>query len=391
MNVLRLLFTWEAYEPQPGHYDAQYLRYIEDVVDEAEREGLYVIVDFHQDAFSRFTNGGCGEGFPAWALPPDLTPLTPDNGPRCKLWGLRAAFAPHAKRAWEAFYAGEGLARERFLVMVERVARRMAQHPAVIGYDLLNEPWGDEVEQLAPLYEDEARVLRRADPSAILFVTPGALTVPGQRSKLPKPTFDNFAFAPHYYDIGISGVHVWTGRPAQQAFAHMAAVADVWNVPVFVGEFGAPANAWGGVRYLHGIWHQMDDRFYSGAQWVYTPQWDPVVKDGWNLEDFSVVDDRGQVRRNFSPRPYPARIAGEPLRFAIHEGGQGQGMDIELRWQHDPARGVTRVAFPEASAFVPERLHLKATSADVSCRWQGVGVACSSTVAGPKTVLFSSH
>src|SRR6266404_1588722 len=65
VDVVRLLFTWEAYEPSPGAYDDAYLAYYNGVVDAAAARGLWVVADFHQDAFSRSSIGGCGEGFPA--------------------------------------------------------------------------------------------------------------------------------------------------------------------------------------------------------------------------------------------------------------------------------------------------------------------------------------
>src|SRR4051794_25532343 len=64
-TVARLLFTGEAYEPAAGVYDESYLDYFAGVVDAAGAHGLRVIVDFHQDAYSRFSVNGCGEGFPA--------------------------------------------------------------------------------------------------------------------------------------------------------------------------------------------------------------------------------------------------------------------------------------------------------------------------------------
>src|SRR4051795_5400850 len=50
VNVLRLLFIWEAYEPSSGTYDEAYLADYLRVVRAAGARGLYVIVDFHQDA-----------------------------------------------------------------------------------------------------------------------------------------------------------------------------------------------------------------------------------------------------------------------------------------------------------------------------------------------------
>jgi len=103
---VRLLFTWEAYEPMPGQYDDSYLAYYLAAVRGAAARGLYVIVDFHQDAFSRFTLAGCGEGFPEWALPPTVTPAPPDNSEACKNWGGMMLSDPDLSAVWDSFYAG---------------------------------------------------------------------------------------------------------------------------------------------------------------------------------------------------------------------------------------------------------------------------------------------
>ena len=53
-NAVRLLATWEAIEPyEKGVYDEAYLDYYEEMVRIAGEHGIYVLVDMHQDLFSR--------------------------------------------------------------------------------------------------------------------------------------------------------------------------------------------------------------------------------------------------------------------------------------------------------------------------------------------------
>jgi hypothetical protein len=65
-TFLRLLITWEALEHQgPGIYDEAYLAYIRKILLAAEKRGVSVFIDSHQDAWSRWTGG---DGAPAWTL-----------------------------------------------------------------------------------------------------------------------------------------------------------------------------------------------------------------------------------------------------------------------------------------------------------------------------------
>jgi len=66
-NVIRLHFSWEAAEPAPGVFDESYFSYYRQVVEWAAQRDIFVIIDFHNNAFSRWAAGGCGSGFPAWA------------------------------------------------------------------------------------------------------------------------------------------------------------------------------------------------------------------------------------------------------------------------------------------------------------------------------------
>jgi hypothetical protein len=53
-NAVRLLAIWEAIEPEAkGEYDEAYLDYYEEMVRIAGEHGIYVLVDMHQDLFSR--------------------------------------------------------------------------------------------------------------------------------------------------------------------------------------------------------------------------------------------------------------------------------------------------------------------------------------------------
>jgi hypothetical protein len=65
-TFIRLLITWEALEHEgPGQYDEAYLAYLRKLLLAAEKWGISVFIDPHQDVWSRFTGG---DGAPAWTL-----------------------------------------------------------------------------------------------------------------------------------------------------------------------------------------------------------------------------------------------------------------------------------------------------------------------------------
>ncbi len=404
VNAIRLLLNWEALEPTKGTYDPAYLEDYLTTITWAWQRDIFVIIDIHQDAYSRYNISGCGDGFPAWAVPTAdngadcqdaVTAHEPDNGPNCEGWGQDMLTDAEMHRSWHLFYEDKYGVRTRYLEMLQFVATRVAEHEiarqAVIGYDFMNEPWGGEETEILPLYEDASLVIRHADPTAILFVSPHAMRSSsisegmhsffgdivdffspstGFGEEMPRPSFDNFVYSPHYYDavmiqfgsydakiLGfISARRLFNVPAPDEAIAQMKQKADDWNVPVFIGEFGG-GPAMGGIqRYLDRFYGAMDDHALSGTQWVYTPGWDPMAKDGWNAEDFSVIDDNGSARSHFRSRPFVKCITGPLTDSSVQlpdPFDEINGAAIFLQWQHDPAMGQTVIFAPHLDPSRP--------------------------------------
>jgi endoglycosylceramidase len=271
-------------------------------------------------------------------------------------------------RSFADFCADADGVRTRYLLMLERVAAGLAGVPGVIGYDLINEPWGSERRDLAPLYRDAAAAIRGSDPSAILFVEGHVTTNCGLQTRLPRPTFGNVADAPHFYHPRTILLRGWRGQTFEidRAFAHMEAKGREWGVPLFIGEFGAPAGADRVGEYVSYLYNRLDAILASGAQWSITPQWNERDADGWNGEDFNMVQPDGLPRPNFPSRPYPRSVAGIPQRFSFGStGGPGRSVALELTWDHDPRRGATEL-------FVPARLFPPTSTLEI----EGDGAAC---------------
>jgi endoglycosylceramidase len=203
VNVVRSLFIWEAYEGVRNLYDPSYLEYFLQVVDELAQQDIYTIVDIHQDAYSRFTLGGCGDGFPRWALPANVVPAAPDNSlQNCSKWGPRLTYDQDTRRVFEAFFNNKGGVRDSYLALVEHLAWAFQSRPSVIGFDLLNEPLGDEVLHVSPLYAEAALRVRRANSSALILTTPQFLVGSGfVATRLVPPAVDHAVFSPHFYNF----------------------------------------------------------------------------------------------------------------------------------------------------------------------------------------------
>jgi endoglycosylceramidase len=57
------LVSWEGVEPTRGYYNMTYINKLKEIVAMLAKHDIYVILDFHQDLFSKRT---CGNGFPTW-------------------------------------------------------------------------------------------------------------------------------------------------------------------------------------------------------------------------------------------------------------------------------------------------------------------------------------
>ena len=386
-DVIRLLFVWEAYEPSPDMADESYLRMLSLIASEAWKRGIYTIIDFHQDAFSRWVDYGCGEGFPHWALGPGLFTFPPRNDSLCANW-MPMAFTDlnGVQKAFADFYAGNApnQLRSRYVKLFRTLAQRFRNVPGVMGYDILNEPFSYNFDRdLQDLYRDTGEAIHSSDPGAILFLEPDLLTDTNGKAMLPAPfdTRTNVAYAPHFYDTAIMGPKKYSGpATSQQAFASMRAFAAEWQAPLFVGEFGAPAVAVGAASYMGLLYDLLDGgqvgaQPVSGAQWVYSPAWTPDKYDGWDTENFSIVSDQGPRTQLFVPRAYALRVSGIPSKQVVGNNS------IHLEWINEPEKSNQTIFFaPSSQPIMPADINTYGVpSQQLDCRDAGQQhVICSS-------------
>jgi len=65
-NFIRFLVAWEAIEHAgPGEYDEEYLGYVSALLEKAGQYGIRLLIDPHQDVWSRFSGE---DGAPGWSL-----------------------------------------------------------------------------------------------------------------------------------------------------------------------------------------------------------------------------------------------------------------------------------------------------------------------------------
>ena len=95
-NVVRVGIDWAELEPAPGVFDSSYLDSIESTVNTLGNNGIYSILDFHQDAFSTAFGG---EGAPDWAVQTDGAANPSLSFP------LNEFFNPAEQTAWDSFWS----------------------------------------------------------------------------------------------------------------------------------------------------------------------------------------------------------------------------------------------------------------------------------------------
>jgi len=366
-NFARYLIFWDAVEPQPGVIDTAYLDAVGERLDWFHAAGIHVVLDMHQDVYSQVF---CCDGAPAWAIDDDGEPFV-----RQPVWWLNY-LTPAVIAAFENFFnvRGQGLwLQDHYGDAWAAVAARFRDHPAVLGYDLMNEPSPgaaitDESaleafdrDYLTPFYQRMVGRIRAVDPDGWIFYEPvflvpasGLPTTVGPLQD-PRSGEPRIAYFPHLYSTIIETQRRYDPAdptiPSWQASRLQEVAAK--PTPLLIGELGIPDGVQGGLDHLRDVL-AMADRTTSGwAYWEYNSDtWGFLNRDGSEKPKAAVL-----------VRAYPQRVAGRP-RHTIYEPG---ARVLLLVFEETGVPGPSEIYVP-AARFYPEGFDV--TVSDAAGSWQ---------------------
>lgn len=336
-NTIRFLTTWAAVEPSPGVYDDAYLDRVAERMRWAHDAGLHVVLDMHQDIYGE----GFGfDGAPRWTCDQARYDAFVPREP----WFVNAA-DPNVLACVDDFYARADL-RAHFVATWRHVAARLADQPAILGFDVLNEPaWGThpaftfEREVLAPLYDEVVAAVRSEAPHWVAFLEPAASRNLGIATSLPPAPYPDVMYAPHSYDSMAesgNGFDVSRRQPILDNVADLAFEASSLEAGLWIGEYGGDASKPGIVDYMTA---QYDAAGAVAASTMY-----------WSYDQggsYSLLDEQGAEKPallGVLVRPYPERVAGTPRSYAFDA----------------PTRTFTLDYVPEAGLVAPTVIALPA-------------------------------
>ncbi len=288
MSVIRLVTTWSAWEPERGRIDEAYLARVRVAVAEAGARGMYVVIDMHQDAWSKFVFTPAGETCPegtrhqiGWDGAPAWATFT-DGEPTCTPG--RREDSPAVRRAWDNFYANRDGVRDALAELWGRIAREFSHDPVVAGYDLINEPGNGSLarttrEGISTFYRSAIRAIRDAEnevgaPGNVIFFEPSVY------AELPEFRLSddpNLIFAPHNYaeSIGPS----FPGL-LDLSFIAYAALGVLYETTLWIGEYGKFSSAEENEEWMARFAALEDQRPGAGGTWW---QWEQECGDPHNV------------------------------------------------------------------------------------------------------------
>ena len=208
-NAVRVPFIHTVVEDEknPSHLRADAWRYLDDAVAQAEKRGIYVILDLHGAAGSQGVehHSGCANRNQYWSNP-DF--------------------------------------QERTIWLWQQVAARYKDRPAVAGYSLLNEPWGTSAGNLATVVGKLYEAVRAVDPNHVIIL-PGHNSGIAAYGNPAAAGMKNVAFEMHFYPglfgwgaIGVDVHREWLtcSAGATSGVCEWEQRLKALDTPFFVGE-----------------------------------------------------------------------------------------------------------------------------------------------------------
>jgi endoglycosylceramidase len=309
-TLLRLPVNWSGLEPMPGQYDSTYLDRIAAVVDVMRGSGVYVLIDLHEDGYSKEL---CEDGAPLWAIDPQPTTLVGGPGPLDGSTDCHSS--AEALKAFDNFFVDAMMLQESYAAMAGQLAARFAGDKQVIGYEIMNEPIGVDA-AIDAFNIKVGSAMRAADPGHLVFFEPSAtrnFTNTAEFSSTPF-AIPGGVYSVHVYsDVFGGGLGLTDGSYVELLTSSITSArqeAQSWKTPLVITEFGIGAD-----NSVAGAWlgHFLDDADQELASWTLW-LWKEESQGNWGLYTHNSDDSWSPRPDMFTAvsRPYAQAIGGDP-------------------------------------------------------------------------------
>jgi endoglycosylceramidase len=315
-NVIRLPVSWSGLEPHPQQYAQAWMNKLDVVLAMAKQHHFYVLVDMHQDAYSKEIGE---DGEPLWAIVPPPTMLL--QGP----YSDARRTTGQVLQAGYSFFANANATdgrplQDAYAGAVQQIVRHVVGNPVVLGYEAFNEPVLLHLDELHAFHEKLADAVHAIDADAPLLFEPVATRNQFDVAEIPSQPWSHgpASYAVHIYTCWFS-----TCNPANwstedpNALAPSMAHADqeraAWGTPLFVTEFGCDQTLMQGPAWMSAELDLQDQYLASSTAWEFS-----------GLGSWGFHDDNGNERpaTTFAmARMFPRAVAGTIVKIARPKAG----------------------------------------------------------------------
>lgn len=314
-NYLRLPINWSGLEPAEGQFSDAYLERLDEVLGFCRDAGLFVLIDFHQDAYSKEIGE---DGAPLWAIVPPPDELL--EGPLEDLEARR--LSPQVARAFKSFFENRENIRDRFMPAWRLIVERYSSWDIVVGFEPMNEPFLMPVtaspENLYAFYDDITAVMNDVGSSKPLWLEPDTIRNFTDRAPLrstPWP-YPQVVYCPHLYpfNVSLSTEAEWRAHLAPN-LANMRAEADSWGAALVIGEWGGDPSGSGPFPYINVVQDLAEEGLMGQTFWL----WKEISQGFWGFYDYDEGTDTWTLREEGARqigKPYAVCVPGQ---FTFHD------------------------------------------------------------------------
>jgi endoglycosylceramidase len=306
LNCVRLVFNWSALEPVRGQYNQAYIDRIKKAIEDAAKYNIYILIDMHQDAWSKYivssAEDNCNRPTKGWDGAPEWATITDGESTCMSEAGIGSGreTVRAVVHAFQNFWDNTDGINDACIDAWIHLLKQTANYKNVLGYDLFNEPslgykaLDEEVVKIGNYYSKLIKAIRNAEEkynllSHIVFFETSISWNGNPIPFVPNYNFTNepnICFAPHHYFESITDL-----LTIELGYSLLKSLAKMYNTGMLIGEYGFfDSDTSISSAKLKRFARVEDENFYSSTIWSWSQApGDPHTID-WSGNNYPATD-----------------------------------------------------------------------------------------------------